>query len=89
MGLVSPVVAFHDELMRSGDESQPVGVVERFRDVLSESIAGTTGGDAPPSSVIGVGPQQVTHGALNRQTQLINISNNSYNASCRTQKYKF
>lgn len=54
----------HDQLMGAGHQSEAVGVVEGFRDVLSEGVAGTSGGNAPPTAVIGVRPQQVTHGAL-------------------------
>lgn len=50
--------------MGAGHQREAVGVVEGFRDVLSEGVAGTSGGDAPPTAVIWVRPQQVTHGAL-------------------------
>ena len=60
----SPVIAFHDELMRSRHQSEAVGVVKRFRDVLAKGVARPAGGDAPAAAVIGVGPEQVTHGAL-------------------------
>lgn len=54
----------HDQLMGAGHQGEAVGVVEGFRDVLSKGVASTSGGDAPPTAVIGVRPQQVTHGAL-------------------------
>lgn len=54
----------HDQLMGAGHQREAVGVVEGFRDVLSEGVAGAAGGDAPPAAVVGVGPQQVTHRAL-------------------------
>lgn len=36
---MGPLVSLHDELVRSGDEHQPVRVVELLRDVLLESPA--------------------------------------------------
>lgn len=50
--------------MRSGDQLQAVGVIELFRDVLPEGVAGPAGRDAPPAPIIGVGPKQVAHGAF-------------------------
>lgn len=50
--------------MRPGNQRQTVVVVEGLRDVLAERVARTTGRDAPAAAVIGVGPQQVAHGAL-------------------------
>ena len=66
IAVVTPVVALHDELMRPGYEGESVGVVERLGDVLAESVARSTGGDAPAATVIGVRPQQVAHGSLVR-----------------------
>ena len=39
-------------------------MVEGLGDVLTESVARTTGGDAPAAPVVGVGPQKVAHGTL-------------------------
>lgn len=50
--------------MSSCDECKTVVVVESFRDVLAKSVAGTSGGDAPATAVVGVGPEQVAHGAF-------------------------
>ena len=50
--LVRPVVAVHDQLMRAGNSSQVVGVVELLGDVLPERIASTSGRDAPTASVV-------------------------------------
>lgn len=60
--------------MGAGHQRETVGVVEGFRDVLSEGVAGTSGGDAPPTAVIWVGPQQVAHGALMDRKQLFYVS---------------
>lgn len=62
--IMAPVVALHDQLMGAGHQGEAVGVVEGFRDVLSEGVAGPSGGDAPPTTIIRVRPQQVTHRAL-------------------------
>ena len=64
--LMSPVVAVHDELMGTGNPGQVIGVVELLRNVLAERVAGTTGGDAPTTSVIGVGPEEIADRALMR-----------------------
>lgn len=64
--VVAPVVAFHDQLMGARDERQPIGVVERLRDVLAERIARPARRDAPSPAVVRVRPQQVTHRTLVR-----------------------
>lgn len=64
--VLRPVVALHDELMCTCDEGQAVVVVERLGNVLAERVSGTTGGDAPAATVVGVGPQEITHGTLVR-----------------------
>lgn len=50
--IVTPVVAFHDQLMGPGDQSQPVRVIEGLRDVLAERVTGTPGRDAPSSAIV-------------------------------------
>lgn len=47
----------HDQLMGAGHQREAVGVVEGFRDVLTEGVAGASGGDAPPTAVVRVRPQ--------------------------------
>lgn len=44
----------HDQLMGARHQSEAVGVVEGFGDVLSEGVASTSGRDAPPTAVVGV-----------------------------------
>ena len=62
--LVAPVVAFHDELMSAGDEVEAVVVIELLRNVLPESVAGSSRGGTPAGPVVGVGPEEVAHGAF-------------------------
>lgn len=62
--VVAPVISFHDELVSPGHQGQPVGVIERLRNILSESVSGSSGGDTPATTIIGVGPEKVAHGAL-------------------------
>lgn len=50
--------------MGTGHQGEAIGVVEGFRDVLSKGVASPSGRDAPPTTVIRVRPQQVTHGTL-------------------------
>ena len=52
--------------MSPGHQSQTVGVVERLRDVLAEGVARPPGRDSPATSVVRVGPEEVTHGTLVR-----------------------
>lgn len=63
---VRPVVAVHHQLVRAGHQAEAVAVVEHLRDVAAEGVAGASGGDAPAAPLVGVGPQQVAHGALVR-----------------------
>ena len=53
--------------MGTGHQGEAVGVVEGFRDVLSKGVTGTSGGDAPPTAIVRVRPQQVTHRALRQK----------------------
>ena len=64
VAVVRPVVPAHDQLMGTGDSSQPIRVVKLLRDVLTEAITGTSRGDTPTTSVIGVGPEEIADGAL-------------------------
>ena len=55
----------HYQLMGTSDKCQTVGVIESLRDVLSKSVTGTTGGDSPTTTIIGVTPKKITHRTLN------------------------
>lgn len=57
----------HNQLVGPGHQSEAVGVVESLRDVLAESVAGASRGDAPATTVVRVWPQQVTHGTLRKK----------------------
>lgn len=59
----------HNQLVGTGHKREAVGVIEGLRDVLAEGVAGATGRDAPAAAVVGVRPQQVTHGTLRRKTR--------------------
>lgn len=61
----------HDQLMSAGHQGEAIGVVEGFRDVLSEGVSGTSRRDPPPTTIIGVRPQQVAHWALIYRGDLI------------------
>ncbi len=50
--------------MGPANHQQFVGVVELLGDVLTEGVAGASGRDAPAAALVGVGPQEVAHGAL-------------------------
>jgi len=64
--VMRPVVAFHHELMRAGDELQVIRVVKRFTNVLAERVAGTSRRYAPAATIVRIGPQQITHGPFVR-----------------------
>jgi hypothetical protein len=42
--------------MSPRDQSQVVGVIESFGNVLAEGVASSTGGNPPATSVIWIGP---------------------------------
>ena len=67
---MAPVVALHHQLVGSGYQGELVCVVELLGDVLAEGVACASGGDAPATPVVGVGPEQVTHGPLMRHLQV-------------------
>mmetsp|Transcript_61485 Transcript_61485/g.140589 ORF Transcript_61485/g.140589 Transcript_61485/m.140589 type:complete len:217 (+) Transcript_61485:95-745(+) len=64
VAVVAPAIPLHDELVRTGDELEPVGVIELLRDVLPERVAGTARRDAPTAPVVRIRPEQVAHGPL-------------------------
>ena len=41
-----------------------IGVIELFRDILTEGVAGTSRRDTPAATIIGVRPEQVADGSL-------------------------
>ncbi len=61
---MGPVVAAHDQLMSTRYQFESIRMVELLRDVLSERIAGSSGRDAPPATVVGVGPKQIADGSF-------------------------
>ena len=64
VAVLRPVVTLHYQLMGSGDQRQTIVMVESLRDVLSESVTGTTGRNAPSTTVVRVRPQEIAHGAF-------------------------
>jgi len=64
--LVCPIVAFHDQLVSPGNESESVVMVELLRNILAEGVARPTGIDTPPAPLIRIRPQKVAHRALVR-----------------------
>ena len=61
---MAPVVPVHNELVSPGYQIQAVLVVVLLGYVLPKGEAGSAGTDAPPGPIVGVGPEQVAHGAL-------------------------
>ena len=62
--LVTPVVALHHQLVSPRHQGQAVTVVEGLRNVGAKCVACSARRDTPATPVVGVGPQQVTHGAF-------------------------
>ena len=59
-------LTLHDELVRTGDECQPVVVIERLRDVLPEGVSCPSRRNAPSAAIVRVRPKEVTHGPFVR-----------------------
>mmetsp|Transcript_33159 Transcript_33159/g.72296 ORF Transcript_33159/g.72296 Transcript_33159/m.72296 type:complete len:219 (+) Transcript_33159:322-978(+) len=64
VAVVAPIIAFHHKLMGTGDELEPISVVELLRNVLTECVARSARRYAPAATIIGVRPKQVAHWAL-------------------------
>lgn len=85
--------------MSTGHQCEAVGVVESLRDVLTESVASSSGGDAPATAVVGIWPQQVTHGTLRRtrrRSRFILVLNSdfpdseaAYNSTLEKERHNF
>lgn len=50
--------------MSARDEREPISVVERLGNVVTECVSGATRRNAPTVSVVRIGPEQVAHGAF-------------------------
>lgn len=52
---------FHNELMGPCNEREAVVVIESLRDILSKCVASATRRDTPATTVIRIGPEEITH----------------------------
>lgn len=52
--------------MSPGHQGQAIAMVEGLRDVLTKGVPSSARGDTPASTVIWIGPQQVTHWTLEK-----------------------
>lgn len=66
VAILTPIVSLHHQLMRSGNQSQAIVVIESLRDVLAERISCSSRTDTPSTPIIRIAPQQVAHRALVR-----------------------
>lgn len=58
---LTPIITLHDKLVGSWDESEPIGMVELGCYVLSKSITSSAWRYSPPTSIVWIRPQQITH----------------------------
>lgn len=76
VAVVCPVIALHHQLMGTGDPGQVVRMVKLLWNILSKTVAGTSGRNTPTTSVIGIRPQKIAHGAfLGHLLNSIKLSN--------------
>lgn len=64
VSILTPIVALHDQLMRSRNKSQAIVVVKGLADILAECVSCSSWAYAPSTSVVWVTPQQITHWTL-------------------------
>jgi hypothetical protein len=69
------LVALIDQLMSSGNQLQPIDVIEFGGDLVSEEPACTTGRYRPGLNVLRIGPDQITESTLMRD--LLSTCDNS------------
>lgn len=58
---LTPIVSFHHKLVSSWDQSKSVGMIKLSSYVLSKCITSTTRRYSPPTAVIWIRPQKITH----------------------------
>ena len=59
-----PIISTHYKLMSAGYPRQVIAMIELFRNILTEGIAGTSGRDTPATSIVRVGPEKIADGSL-------------------------
>ena len=58
--VVAPGETLHCQLMGTGNQHQPVIVVELLGDVLAERVAGAARANPPPEAIIWIRPDKIT-----------------------------
>lgn len=64
--ILTPVVPFHNQLMRSRNQSKAIVVVESFTDILTKGVPRSSWAYTPSTSIIGIRPEKVTHRSFMR-----------------------
>src|SRR5271163_1536995 len=64
ISILAPIISFHDQLVSSSDQRQPVVVIKRLGDILAKSVSSSSRTNAPAAPVVRVAPQQVAHWAF-------------------------
>ena len=64
LSFMTPIVAFHDELMCTAYEIDAVRVIELSDNVRAEQVASASWTYAPADDFFRVGPQEIAHGTF-------------------------
>jgi len=64
ISILAPIISFHDQLVSSSDQRQPVVVIKRLGDILAKSVSSSSRTNAPAAPIVRVAPQQVAHWAF-------------------------
>lgn len=59
--VLRPIITLHYQLMCPRHQSEAVIMIECFRNILPKRVSGSSGRYSPATTVIWVGPKQITH----------------------------
>lgn len=66
VAFLRPVEPIHHQLVGAGNQGQTVVLVEGLGNVLAKGISSATRTDTPTTTIVGVRPEKVAHGAFVR-----------------------
>jgi hypothetical protein len=83
---VTPVVPFHDELMRPSDGRKTVAMVKGGGNIRAKGKSGSPRRNAPPGSIVRITPQEIAHGSFVRHfLHAIQLSHVIQSVNARTE----